>query len=140
MSSFENDTKKNIVTLSLSVLSFFAAALVFLLIFSGILSCTKDPLEKIFPAGLAVLCLSALTGGIITSCILRSFPKTLLSGGLSAALLYTVSLFFENSGNISPLLQALGPVGVFIIYAISYILCAYFQNRRPAGRKRRRRR
>lgn len=67
-----------------------------------ILRSSPDPTALISPVSAAVLAVSSLIGGMVSGKLNRVTPvsESLICGGLTAALLILVSLFFDGKGDL----------------------------------------
>ena len=63
---------------------------------------SPDPTSLIFPVSAAVLAVSSLIGGMVSGKLNRVTPvsASLVCGGLTAALLILISLFFDGKGDL----------------------------------------
>ncbi len=78
------------------------AALLLTTVAALILYNSPDPTSLIFPASAAVLAVSSLIGGMVSGKLNRVTPvsASLVCGGITAALLILVSLFFDGKGDL----------------------------------------
>ncbi|MBR6676666.1 MAG: hypothetical protein IKL24_04970 [Clostridia bacterium] len=86
----ENEKLRSTVISSLIGLgAFVVTATLLLVIFAALLTALEDPLKAIAPMGACSLCISSLTGGIVTTSLSKKTSTSLFSG---AAALLTVLL------------------------------------------------